>query len=81
MGEGWFSELEAVPTSAISMSCRQILAARRILCIAPDARKAEAVRASVEGPVTPHVPASILQTHDDVTLYLDTDSAALLAKS
>ena len=81
VGEGWFSELEAVPTSAISMSCRQILAARRILCIAPDARKAEAVRASVEGPVTPHVPASILQTHDDVTLYLDTDSAALLAKS
>ena len=78
VGEGWFSELESVPTQAISMSCRQILASRRILCIAPDARKAEAVRATVEGPVTPHVPASILQTHDDVTLYLDVDSASRL---
>ena len=78
VGEGWFSEIESVPTQAISMSCRQILASRRILCIAPDARKAEAVRATVEGPVTPHVPASILQTHDDVTLYLDVDSASRL---
>ena len=50
VGEGWFSEIESVPTQAISMSCRQILASRRILCIAPDARKAEAVRATVEGP-------------------------------
>jgi len=81
VGEGWFSELESVPTRAISMSCRQILASRRILCIVPDARKAEAVRATVEGPVTPDVPASILQTHDDVTLYLDLESASLLRKS
>ncbi len=81
VGEGWFSEIESVPTQAISMSCRQILASRRILCIAPDARKAEAVRATVEGPVTPHVPASILQTHDDVTLYLDVDSASRLQQS
>ena len=80
VGEGWFPEIESVPTQAISMSCRQILASRRILCIVPDARKAEAVRAAVEGPVTPHVPASILQTHDDVTLYLDVESASLLQK-
>ena len=50
VGEGWFPDLDAVPTQAISMSCRQILAARRILCIVPDARKADAVRATVEGP-------------------------------
>jgi glucosamine-6-phosphate deaminase len=81
VGEGWFPDLESVPTRAISMSCRQILASRRILCIVPDARKAEAVRASVEGPVTARVPASILQTHDDVTLYLDLESASLLRKS
>ena len=80
VGEGWFSEIESVPTRAISMSCRQIMASRRILCIVPDARKAEAVRAAVEGPVTPHVPASILQTHDDVTLYLDVESASTLQK-
>jgi glucosamine-6-phosphate deaminase len=81
VGEGWFPDLDAVPTQAISMSCRQILASRRILCIVPDARKANAVRATVEGPVTPFVPASILQTHDDVTMYLDVDSAAKLKKS
>ena len=79
VGEGWFPDVASVPQQAISMSCRQILAARRILCIVPDARKAAAVRAAVEGPVTPGVPASILQTHDDVTLYLDTASAAQLA--
>ncbi len=81
VGEGWFPDLDAVPTQAISMSCRQILAARRILCIVPDARKADAVRATVEGPVTPFVPASILQTHEDVTMYLDVASAAKLKKS
>ena len=81
VGEGWFPDLDAVPTQAISMSCRQILAARRILCIVPDARKADAVGATVEGSVTPFVPASILQTHEDVTMYLDVDSAAKLKKS
>ena len=80
VGEGWFPDIESVPTRAISMSCRQILASRRILCIVPDARKADAVRAAVEGPVTPHVPASILQTHDDVTVYLDVASSAQLQK-
>jgi glucosamine-6-phosphate deaminase len=79
VGEGWFPNLEAVPRQAISMSCQQILAARRILCIVPDARKAAAVQATVEGPVTPDVPASILQTHPDVTLYLDSASASQLA--
>jgi glucosamine-6-phosphate deaminase len=44
----------------------------------PDLRKAEAVRSAVEGPVTPMVPASILQTHADVDLFLDRASASLL---
>ena len=71
VGEGWFSSLADVPARAISMSVRQILEARRILCVVPDQRKAEAVRAALEGPVTPAVPASILQTHPDVTVFLD----------
>ena len=57
---------------------RQILAAREILCIAPEARKARAVQATVEGPVSPAVPASILRTHPRAHLYLDTASASLL---
>lgn len=79
VGEGWFATLEDVPSRAISMSVRQILKAHVILCIVPDARKAAAVRASVEGDVSPMVPASILQTHSDTTLYLDTASAGALA--
>ncbi len=75
VGEGWFQTLDDVPTQAISMSIRQIMKAGRIVCTVPDARKADAVRASVDGPVTPMVPASILQQHDDCTLFLDTPAA------
>ena len=78
VGEGWFGSLEEVPQRAISMSVRQILAAREILCVVPDARKAQAVKNSLEGAVTPDVPASILQTHPNTTVFLDTASAALL---
>ena len=78
VGEGWFRSLDEVPARAISMSVRQIMTAREIVCVVPDARKAEAVRNSLEGPVTPDVPASILQTHPHATVYLDRDSAALL---
>jgi glucosamine-6-phosphate deaminase len=78
VGEGWFASLADVPTQAISMSVQRILASRTIFCSVPDRRKAEAVRASVEGPVTTDVPASILQRHPDCRLHLDRDAAALL---
>lgn len=78
LGEGWFSSLDDVPKQAISMSIRQILKSRCIVASVPDARKAEAVRASVRGEVTPLVPASILQRHPDCTIYLDPASASLL---
>jgi glucosamine-6-phosphate deaminase len=81
VGEGWFSSLDEVPARAISMSVTQILASRRILCMVPDRRKADAVRHSVNGPVTPMVPASILQTHADTTLFLDRESASLLGRA
>jgi glucosamine-6-phosphate deaminase len=78
VGEGWFASIDEVPTEAISMSVRQILAAHRILCIVPDARKAVAVHACLEGEVSPLAPASILQTHASTTVYLDQASAAHL---
>jgi glucosamine-6-phosphate deaminase len=81
MGEGWFPSLEVVPTKAISMSIRQIVKSAAIICTVPDQRKARAVQAAVEGPVTPEVPASILQKHAHTTLVLDTASASLLSKS
>jgi glucosamine-6-phosphate deaminase len=78
VGEGWFKSIAEVPAQAISMSIRQILKSRNILCIVPDQRKAEAVRASVELGVSPLRPASILQQHERVTLYLDCGSSSLL---
>jgi glucosamine-6-phosphate deaminase len=81
VGEGWFQSLTQVPRQAISMSIRQILRARKILCIVPERRKAEAVKACLEGPITNLAPASILRTHADVTLYLDRESASLLGEA
>jgi glucosamine-6-phosphate deaminase len=76
VGEGWFPSIDAVPTQAISMSIRQILAAREILVIVPDQRKATAVARVLTGPITPGVPASILRRHPNATLYLDAASAS-----
>lgn len=78
VGEGWFKSLADVPRQAISMSIRQIMKAGAIICSVPDERKAQAIKAAVEGPVTPEVPASILQQHPHATYYLDRKAAALL---
>ena len=78
LGEGWVPTLAEVPSRAISMSVRQILKAKEIICIVPDARKAKAVRLCFEGEISPLAPASILRTHPNTTVYLDQHSAALL---
>jgi glucosamine-6-phosphate deaminase len=79
LGEGWFKSLEDVPRRAISMSVRQILKSKEILCVVPDARKAQAVAKCLQGAVSPLAPASILRTHPRTFVYLDRDSSALLA--
>jgi glucosamine-6-phosphate deaminase len=78
VGEGWFAGLADVPQQAISMTIKQILKAREILCIVPDARKAQAVKNCLKGEVSPLAPASILRTHANTTVYLDDASASLL---
>ena len=79
VGEGWFKDLSEVPKRAISMSVRQILKAKEILCIVPDARKAQAVKSCFEGEIGPLAPASILRTHANTTVFLDKLSSALLS--
>jgi glucosamine-6-phosphate deaminase len=79
VGEGWFPDLAHVPTHAISMSVRQALKAKEILAIVPDARKAAAIAACFNGPITPLAPSSILRTHANATIYLDRNSAARLS--
>jgi len=79
MGEGWFATLGDVPEKAISMSIKQILKSKTIICSVPDLRKAKAVKNTLEGSVTPAVPASVLQRHNAVWLYLDKESASMLS--
>jgi|LakMenEpi03Aug12_release.lakeMendotaPanAssembly.Ray.scaffolds.fasta_scaffold14112_8 glucosamine-6-phosphate deaminase len=79
VGEGWFATLDDVPKQAISMSIRQIMKAENIICSVPDARKALAVKNSVEEPVSPKIPASILQKHPEVELVIDDAAASLLS--
>lgn len=76
-GEGWFKDLEEVPKQAISMTVQQILKSENIICSVPDKRKANAVKNVIEGEVNPDVPASILQTHNKTTLFLDAGSNSL----
>jgi glucosamine-6-phosphate deaminase len=61
------------------MSCPQIMKSTHIICTVPDERKSVAVQRTLEGPVTNEVPASILQKHPSVTLYLDEPAASKLA--
>jgi len=78
MGEGWFATLDDVPKKAVSMSVRQIMKSSAIICTVPDERKADAVQKAAEGPVTPELPASILQKHPDYHLFLDKEAAQKL---
>jgi len=77
-GEGWFASIDDVPRRAISMSVKQIMKSKRIICSVPDSRKAVAVKHSLELPVSNLHPASILQRHPDCVMCLDTSSAELL---
>ena len=78
VGEGHFASLDDVPTQALSLTVPALLRAERVLAVVPEARKAEAVRAALQGPVTPDCPASVLRTQRHVTMYLDADSAGML---
>ncbi|MEO6290369.1 MAG: 6-phosphogluconolactonase [Ginsengibacter sp.] len=79
LGEGWFASIKEVPPQAISMSIKQIIKSRNIICSVPGSRKATAVKNSVEQPASPLYPASILQTHQHCMLYLDSESSELLS--
>ncbi len=79
VGEGWFASLSEVPTRAISMTVRQILKAKEILVVVPDARKAQAVKSCLEGEISQMAPASILRKHANTTVFLDKLSSALLS--
>jgi len=80
VGEGHFATVADVPARALSLTVPALLDPPHVLAVVPEARKQEAVQAALYGPVTPDCPASLLRTKSHVTLYLDTESAALLER-
>jgi len=78
VGEGHFTSLNKVPKQAITLTIPALLAPVHILCIVPEARKANAVKACLSEPVEESRPGSILRTISHATLLLDQDSASLL---
>ncbi len=74
----FFQSIDEVPTHALTMGIGSIMGAKKILLLASGAGKAQAVYDSCFGPVTPHVPASVLQLHSDVVVIADQDALALV---
>ena len=81
VGEGWFESLEKTPRHAATLTIPQIMSAQTISCVVPDKRKAWAVQQMLvkfKNKPNTECPASILQIHQDCTLFLDQSSASLV---
>lgn len=76
VNEGWFPSYEETPRHAVTLTIPAIMSCRVISCVVPGERKVEAVRNTLNGPISTACPASILRRHEDVTLFLDSDSAS-----
>ena len=74
----FFASIDDVPTHAVTMGVRTVMNARSIILMAIGKGKADIIRQTVLGPVTEEVPASVLQLHPDVEIYLDHEAASLL---
>jgi glucosamine-6-phosphate deaminase len=78
VNEGHFGDLTSVPALAVTVTIPALLRARSVLVVVPEKRKAPAVRAALEDPISPLCPASALRTCAGAVLHLDPDSASLL---
>ncbi|EUJ41906.1 glucosamine-6-phosphate deaminase [Brochothrix campestris] len=76
----FFDSIEEVPTEAYSMGIGSILNSKKIVLLAFGEEKAAAIKAMIEGPMTNEVPATALQNHPNVTVFLDEAAASLLTK-
>lgn len=81
VNEGHFATMDAVPVEAMTVTVPALLRAGRVLAVVPEARKAEPVRAALEGPVSTACPASALRGAPQTTIFLDDDSAHLLSSA
>ncbi len=74
----FFSSKDEVPTRAISMGIKTILYSKKIILLACGKNKADAIFKTIKGKITPNVPASILQLHEDVVVIVDKEAASKL---
>ena len=74
----FFESMDEVPKQAYTMGIKNIMAAKKILLMATGTSKAEALYNSLYGPITPNVPASILQLHPDVTVVADEEALSII---
>ena len=72
--DGCFEQLRDVPEYALTLTCPALFQADRLFCVVPAATKADAVKATVQGPVGEQCPATILRRHKCATLYTEADS-------
>lgn len=79
VNDGCFPSLDEVPNRALTLTIPALMHAETLVCSVPGSRKADAVRATLRGPIDTSCPASILRRHSAATLYLDAESAALIA--
>ncbi|MEO8352816.1 MAG: glucosamine-6-phosphate deaminase [Chthoniobacteraceae bacterium] len=80
VNDGCFAALEDVPRQAITLTIPALMSARAVVAVVPGPRKAAAVRAALEGEISPACPASILRRHGNADLYLDAAAASLLVQ-
>ncbi|MFP3895971.1 MAG: glucosamine-6-phosphate deaminase [Anaerolineales bacterium] len=73
--DGAFATLDDVPTHALTLTMPALMSAHRIYCMVPGPTKREAVRRTIEGPVTTACPATIMRRHNHAVLYLDAEAA------
>lgn len=78
VGEGWFKTIEEVPEKAITMSIREIISSKHIICSCPDQRKARAVAMTLFDDITSASPCAMLRNGQDVDLFLDRQSSFLI---
>lgn len=78
VNDGCFSSLEAVPHRALTLTIPTLMACAKLFLSVPGPRKQQAIKKTLQGPITTGCPASILRMHEDAHLFLDREAAALM---
>jgi glucosamine-6-phosphate deaminase len=76
--EGWFAGWKEVPDRALTLTIPTLFRIPKLVLSVPGSRKAQAIRRTLQDPITTDFPSTLLRTHPDATVYLDGEAAAEL---